>query len=194
MGITVKDLYQESKPKERPSITATYTYPSGAQKLRYSDKHFSWRHPNGKDGWEWNRKGVPRELYVAGNLSDSVFLAEGEKDCDNLHKLGYNAASGEDGAGPGKWRKEYTEQLKGLYVFIFQDNDTVGKDYAQETASALHGVAAHVRVGSSFKTRRNGNRTAGRKKSRYSPPTTATPETPGYFPLYTPTISFIPML
>ena len=146
MGITVKDLYQESKPKERPSITATYTYPSGAQKLRYSDKHFSWRHPNGKDGWEWNRKGVPRELYVAGNLSDSVFLAEGEKDCDNLHKLGYNAASGEDGAGPGKWRKEYTEQLKGLYVFIFQDNDTVGKDYAQETASALHGVAAHVRV------------------------------------------------
>lgn len=143
LGIEVKDLFQK---QERPHVIATYTYPTGAQKLRYSDKHFSWRHPDGKGGWEYNRKGVPHSLYVAGDLSGVVYVAEGEKDADNLHKLGYDAVSGEDGAGPGKWRKEYTEQLKGLFVVIFPDNDQVGKDYAQETASALMEVCQEVRV------------------------------------------------
>lgn len=61
--------------------------------------------------WVYNRKGVPNRLYVGGELAGAVFVCEGEKDVDTLHRLGYNAASGADGAGPGKWRKEYTEQL-----------------------------------------------------------------------------------
>ena len=144
LGIEVKDLFQHQE--QRPHVVATYTYPTGAQKLRYSDKHFSWRHPDGKGGWEYNRKGVPHSLYVAGDLSGVVCVCEGEKDADNLHKLGYDAVSGEDGAGPGKWRKEYTEQLKGLSVIIFQDNDQVGRDYAQETAVALSKVCPLVKV------------------------------------------------
>ena len=144
LGIEVKDLFQHQE--QRPHVVATYTYPTGAQKLRYSDKHFSWRHPDGKGGWEYNRKGVPHSLYVAGDLSGVVCACEGEKDADNLHKLGYDAVSGEDGAGPGKWRKEYTEQLKGRPVVIFQDNDQVGKEYAQETAVALSKVCPLVKV------------------------------------------------
>lgn len=54
---------------------------------------------------------MPNRLYVGGELAGAVFVCEGEKDVDTLHRLGYNAASGADGAGPGKWRKEYTEQL-----------------------------------------------------------------------------------
>ena len=144
LGIEVKDLFQHQE--QRPHVVATYTYPTGAQKLRYSDKHFSWRHPDGKGGWEYNRKGVPHSLYVAGDLSGVVCVCEGEKDCDSLHKLGYDAVTGEDGAGPGKWRKEYTEQLKGLSVVIFQDNDQVGKGYAQEPASALSKVCPEVKI------------------------------------------------
>ena len=144
LGIEVKDLFQHQE--QRPHVVATYTYPTGAQKLRYSDKHFSWRHPDGKGGWEYNRKGIPHSLYVAGDLSGVVCACEGEKDCDSLHKLGYDAVTGEDGAGPGKWRKEYTEQLKGLSVVIFQDNDQVGKGYAQETASALSKVCPEVKI------------------------------------------------
>ena len=147
MGLAVKDLFVD-KPtaQNRPTITATYTYPNGAQKLRYSDKHFGWRQPDGKGGWIWNRKGLPRSLYVAGELSGIVAVAEGEKDADTLHRLGWNAASGEDGAGKGKWHGEYTEQLKGCHVLIFQDNDSTGKAFAQETAAALYGAAASVRV------------------------------------------------
>ena len=158
LELTKRDLFAEVTPgdafpdyggqkrTERPPVVATYTYPSGVQKLRRADKSFIWRQPDKRHGWIWNRKGVPHELYVAGELTGAVFVCEGEKDADTLHKLGYDAASGEDGAGPGKWRKEYTKQLNGLHVCVFQDNDQVGKDYAAETCNALHGVAASVRL------------------------------------------------
>lgn len=148
VGLKTADLFyeQHSKTQERPQIVATYNYPGGIQKLRYSDKHFGWRQPDGKGGWIWNRKGVKPSLYIAGELTGTVAVVEGEKDADNLHRLGWDAVSGADGAGPGKWKPEYTEQLKGLPVCIFQDNDDVGKAYAQETAAALHGVASKVCV------------------------------------------------
>lgn len=147
MGLTVKDLFVD-KPKvqERPTITEIYTYPNGAQKLRYSDKHFGWRQPDGKGGWIWNRKGLPRSLYIAGELLGVMAVAEGEKDANTLHRLGWDAVSAEDGAGEDKWHSEYTEQLKGRHVLIFQDNDDKGKAFAQETAAALNGSAKSVRV------------------------------------------------
>lgn len=147
MGLTVKDLFVDKpKAQERPTITEIYTYPNGAQKLRYSDKHFGWRQPDGKGGWIWNRKGLPRSLYIAGELSGVMAVAEGEKDANTLHRLGWDAVSAEDGAGEDKWHSEYTEQLKGRHVLIFQDNDDKGKAFAQETAAALNGSAKSVRV------------------------------------------------
>lgn len=152
LGLSVKDLF-EDKPQGqgKSQIEAVYTYPTGAQKLRKTNKSFSWRRPDGKGGWIYNRQGVPHRLYVAGELAGVVFVCEGEKDADNLHRLGYDAASGEDGAGPGKWRAEYTEQLRGLHVCVFCDNDNVGRAYAAETCNALHGAAASVRLLDPFK-------------------------------------------
>jgi len=160
LGLTMRDLFAELAPGEvfptyngpqssgkRPEPVAVYTYPTGAQKLKYQDKRFTWRHPDGAGGaggWIWNRKGVPRSLYVAGALKSPVFVVEGEKDADSLHALGYNAVSGEDGAGPGKWRKEYTEQLKGLVCVVLHDNDDIGRAYGEETAAALHGAGCTV--------------------------------------------------
>ena len=145
VGLKPRDLfYEQEKPQEKRRIVATYDYPGGVQKLRYSDKSFSWRQPDGKGGWIWNRNGISPSLYISGELSDGIAIVEGEKDADNLHRLGWDAVSGADGAGPGKWKPEYTEQLKGLSVCIFQDNDDVGKAYAQETAAALHNVCKSV--------------------------------------------------
>lgn len=149
VGLKPRDLFYDSEhtPKTRAEVVAIYEYPNGVQKLRKSDKSFSWRRPDGNGGWIYNRQGVPHSLYVAGDLSSNIIaVVEGEKDADNLHKLGYDAVSGSDGAGPGKWRKEYTEQLQGKNVTIFQDNDDVGRAYALETAAALHGVARSVRL------------------------------------------------
>lgn len=151
LGLTMKDLFVD-KPPDRPQIVATYDYRDDAgnllaQKLRYSDKHFSWRRSVGGGKWEYNRKGIPHRLYIAGELGGLVHICEGEKDADNFHgKIGGCAVSGADGAGPGKWRKEYTEQLRDRSVVILCDNDDIGRAYAQETAAALHGAAKSVRV------------------------------------------------
>lgn len=150
LGLTVKDLFTEDKPKEHPresrQIVEIYPYHHDLQKIRYSDKSFLWRRPDGKGGWIWNRKGVPNALFQAGELSGIVAVAEGEKDTLTLHRLGWNAACGEHGAGEGKWERAYSEQLRGLTVIVFQDNDDIGKAFAQETAAALHGVASSVQV------------------------------------------------
>lgn len=146
MGLKPADLFFEKKQDNRPQVIATYQYPNGVQKLRRSDKSFTWRRPDEKGGWIYSRKGVPHNLYIAGELSEDVAITEGEKDADNLHKLGWTAVSGEDGAGPGKWRSEYTEQLRDFPVVIFQDNDDVGKAYAQEVATALSGVAKSIHL------------------------------------------------
>lgn len=146
VGLEPRDLFYEKRDAGRPGTTAVYDYPNGVQKLRYSDKRFKWRRPDGHGGWIWNRQGIEHSLYIAGELVGNVAVAEGEKDADNLHRLGFNAVSSEDGAGPGKWRREYTRQLAGLDVVVFQDNDKVGRDYAVETASALCGVAQSVKL------------------------------------------------
>lgn len=127
-----------------------HIYPGGQVKkviYRRADgsKYACWLHMEGGT-WQKGRGTAPHSLYIAGELAGAVFICEGEKDAETLHKLGYNAASGADGAGHGKWRPEYTEQLKGLPVCIFQDNDKIGKDYAQETAVALHGAGSSVKV------------------------------------------------
>ena len=84
---------------------------------------------------------------MAGPFGGLIHICEGEKDADNFHaQIGGCAVSGQDGAGPGKWRKEYTEQLRGKSVVILPDHDAVGQAYAQETAAALHGVAKSVRL------------------------------------------------
>lgn len=164
LGLAAKDLFAgndggalgwndtiPAKKRGRAPVIATYDYKddSGkllAQKLRRADKSFSWRRPDGRHGWIYDRKGVPNRLYVGGELAGAVFVCEGEKDVDTLHGLGHNAASGADGAGPGKWKPEYTEQLRGCSVCVFTDNDDVGRAYAAETCNALHGVASSVRL------------------------------------------------
>lgn len=163
LGLEQRDLFAELRPGDvfptydapknnsRSPVVATYDFTDDngqliAQKLRRQDKSFTWRRPDGNGGWIYNRKGVPHRLFVAGKLEGCIEVTEGEKDALTLHSLGFDAASGADGAGPGKWRKEYTEQLRGLHVCVFQDNDRVGMEYAAETCNALHGVAASVRL------------------------------------------------
>ena len=125
LGLKQRDLFADLRPgdvfpaydtpreqhKAGSSVVATYDFFDDkgrliAQKLRREDKSFTWRRPDGKGGWIYNRQGVAHRLFVAGELKECITVAEGEKDALTLHSLGFNAASGADGAGPGKWRKE----------------------------------------------------------------------------------------
>lgn len=151
IGLTMKDLFTESRPREKPRLVATYQYRDAdgqliGEKLRYSDKRFTWRRP-AAGGWEYKKPSgvtlynLPRVLQ-----NDVVFLPEGEKDVDTLTSLNLTAACSPDGAGPGKWRERFTGWLRGKMVFIIQDNDEAGRAFAQEEAAAISEVAQSVKV------------------------------------------------
>jgi len=149
--LALTDLFP---PREdaRPQIVAQYPYrdEKGAllfEVVRFSPKGFRQRRKT-VTGWEWNLEGVRRPLYRLPELlaacDATVWIAEGEKDCDRLAGLGLVATTNVGGAG--KWRPEYTDTLRGRDVVILPDNDEPGRKHAIEVATALTRAAKSVRV------------------------------------------------
>lgn len=149
MGLSMSELFPNSKTE----FSAIYEYRDADgvllyQKMRRADKTFTQRTPDGKGGWIYNRKGIPPTLYNLPKVlkADTVYVAEGEKDADTLSTLDLVGTTSENGAGAGKWRKEYTEDLRGKTVYVLFDNDDIGRAYGEETAKALSGVAKSVKL------------------------------------------------
>ena len=144
----------EPKTDTRSSFTTTYTYveKTGAplyEIVRFEPKDFRFRRPDGNGGWVWNLRGISRVLYRLDELSQApaeslVYVTEGEKDADNLHKLGMTATTCPMGAG--KWVKVDDSPLEGRQVVVLPDNDDAGRRHAQDVAARLHGRAASVKV------------------------------------------------
>ncbi len=135
----------------------SYTDEKGAllaQKTRWEKtvdgkrvKTFTWGHQE-ENRWKPGRNGmaVPYRLPELVR-AETVFLCEGEKDADNLSIRGLAATCTPDGAGNGsKWRDTYTPYFTGKTVYILQDNDQIGKDFAQLEAEKLFPVAKEVKV------------------------------------------------
>ena len=157
IGLKMSDLYPE--PKQRPvdpgRVVATYDYRDASGKLlfqvcRTADKHFFQRRPDGKGGWITGLGDVKPVLYrlpevlQAVQRGETVFIPEGEKDVDNLARLGLAATTAPMGAG--KWRDYYSEHLKGANVVILPDNDEPGRKHAQQVAKSLQGKAKSIRL------------------------------------------------
>gem|GEM_PF-2270792 len=149
--------YSKPEPSEKRKITAIYSYTDEngellCQKLRYTPKSFSWRTPDGKDGWKYNRPQNGMILYCLPDVEQAIaehrpiWVVEGEKDVDTLCSYGFTATCSPDGAGHGKWKREYSEALKGAEVVIIPDNDEIGVDFAQETANSLRLTAGSVKI------------------------------------------------
>ena len=100
--------------------------------------------------WEYNVKGVHRVLYRLPKVmaADQVLLVEGEKDVENLEKLGFTATCNPGGAcsNSGKWLKNYTDSLEGKSVVILPDNDGPGAQHAKIIAQALRFRARDLRI------------------------------------------------
>jgi hypothetical protein len=81
-----------------------------------------------------------RVLYHLPDVisADTVFICEGEKDCDNLKKI-YpepNIATTCCACGAGSWETQdkkwhISEPLAGKHIVIFVDNDKAGESYAK---------------------------------------------------------------
>lgn len=75
--------------------------------------------------------------------ADTVYICEGERDCDRLADLGLVATTAPEGAG--KWRSELNQWFTGKNVIILADNDKPGREHADQVEGALRGIAASVR-------------------------------------------------
>jgi hypothetical protein len=161
VGIQLKDLFPANHRNGGPAgglnIVATYDYVDADGKLlfqvvRLAPKGFRQRRPDpqGKQGWSWNFKGVRPVLYrlpaVLKAVAEGprVFVTEGEKDADNLARLGLTATTNAGGAG--KWRKDYSDALAGADVAILPDNDDAGRSHGQRVASMLWGKSRSVKI------------------------------------------------
>jgi hypothetical protein len=139
--------------EERGQIVCAYDYTDGSANLlyqtcRYRPKDFRQRRPNGNGGWIWNLEGVRRVLYRLPEViaASTICVAEGEKDCDNLVKLGFVATTNPLGAG--NWRDEYSETLRGKDVIVFDDvgdNDSKGEKHTQHVIESLTGKANSIK-------------------------------------------------
>lgn len=165
--LTSADLFDAPRPQPRKvngngslgKLVATYDYHDEGGQLIFQvrkyqhpgskDKTFRQFRPDGHGGWIANTDGVKRPLYrlpdlLAADPARTVFITEGEKDCESLRMLGLIATTNCGGAG--KWKREYSDTLRGRRCAILPDNDGPGRAHAEQVAKSLAGVAASVKV------------------------------------------------
>jgi hypothetical protein len=113
-------------------------------------KTFAQRRPGTPD-WKGGVRGVRRALYhlpdvIAGVAARRViFVTEGEKHADLLRGRGRVATTNPMGAG--KWYRAYADMLAGAArVAVLADDDTPGREHAEQVARSLHGRVDEVRV------------------------------------------------
>lgn len=136
-------------------IVETYPYQNEIgdilfEVVRKEPKGFFQRRPNGNGGYINDIKGIEPTIYrlplviqaIASN--DLVIIVEGEKDADNLIKLGFTATTSPMGAG--KWQIRYSDLLSGGNVVILPDNDEPGRHHALTVAESLVGRAKSIKI------------------------------------------------
>lgn len=153
LGVSVPDTKDKRRAPAR-RIVATYDYTDSVgallyQVLRYEPKDFRQRRPDGKGGWLWSTKGLrfvpyrlPELLADAGKRT--VFIPEGEKDVDNLRRLGVAATC--NPGGSKKWPPHFGEFFADADVVILPDNDPSGQEHATQVAANVVRFARSVRV------------------------------------------------
>ena len=152
-----KKAKQAKKAGPSGEIVETYDYVDHEgillyQVCRMNPKSFPQRRPkeNGKD-WAWNLDEVKLVLYKLPDIqkAEDVFFCEGEKDTDNVIKLGFDATCNPMGAGklPGQQKEhKILDPLKGKRVFALPHNDEAGKKHILQLAELLHGKAKEIKI------------------------------------------------
>lgn len=90
--------------------------------------------------WKYNIQNVRRVPYNLPNIikSEIIYWVEGEKDADNLNKLGLVATTTAGGAqGFNKYKEQYKKYFKDKIIYIIPDNDKAGMKYAEDVFKAL---------------------------------------------------------
>lgn len=146
---------QADKPRRRIHSVYDYVDEHGEllfQVVRWADgePRFQQRRPDpdNADKWIWSTKDVRKIPYRLPELIEAlaherpVWIVEGEKDVDNLARLGIAATCNPGGAG--KFPQPCIDALKGAHVVLCPDNDDAGRKHVEFVQSALAGIAASI--------------------------------------------------
>jgi putative DNA primase/helicase len=114
-------------------------------------KEFRPRRSDPEPGWYiWDIEGVTRLPYRLRELKKGIaerqpiYICEGEKDVDNLAKVGVVATT--NSSGSGNWAPELNQYFADAQVRIIPDNDVRGRTHCKKVGEALTGVAASISV------------------------------------------------
>jgi len=139
---------RSGKLYKKEKIVATYDYYDENkkflyQKVRYFPKNFAYRIKDNNNKWEYGAKGIKKILYrlpelINSDINEWVFVVEGEKDVENLRKLGFIAATFHSSIN---WPDEYNKYFKDRIVILPPDNDYAGKIFSSNIAKSLIKVA-----------------------------------------------------
>jgi KaiC/GvpD/RAD55 family RecA-like ATPase len=137
--------------REDADIEACYDYVDEAGRLLYQvvrkhGKKFVQRRPDPAGGWIWNLKGTTPVPYCLPQVITAKFVAvvEGEKDANNLRRVGITATCNNGGAG--KFSPELVKWFTGKHVAVLSDFDAPGREHALKVAELLSSVATTVKI------------------------------------------------
>jgi putative DNA primase/helicase len=122
----------------KPTTTYPYTDANGKllfETARFEPKAFRPRQPDGAGSWFWDLDGIEQvpyrlpELIEAIANEQTIYVCEGEKDCDAFRAIGVPATTNQGGAGNTKAWDELRVYFKGAKkVVVIADNDPQAKD------------------------------------------------------------------
>ncbi len=120
----------------------------------YQGRNGDWRPcPREYEGEYTTFPAVPPTIYhlpriiKAASSNRSIVIVEGEKDADNLIRLGITATCNTGGAG--KFHlipPETREAFRGMRIAIMPDNDVPGRKHAEQVLSILAPIAMELRL------------------------------------------------
>lgn len=158
LGLTMADLFDDrTGGGERWEKGAVYVYGPPDHPIARKTR---WRKPDGTSVQSWQRyeggrwapglDGQDPGLYRAAELVDAkeVWICEGESDAEAVRSLGVIATSPPHGAGPGKWKPDYTATLAatGAQLILCRDRDDIGRSYASGVYGHLGVAGCAVRL------------------------------------------------
>lgn len=161
LGLKSSDLFSNNgnhKPKatkkfNKRHYTAVYEYKDESGQPyrivgRTKDKRFYQGH---WDGTQYvydvgNKPSIPYRLNELSKVPIDAFVCipEGEKDVDNLLKIGMPATT--NPGGGGNFSPEMAKYFTDRYVVILSDNDAKGKKHVAVVGKTLQNIAKEIRV------------------------------------------------
>lgn len=130
-------------------VAVALRYDPPHQRTRDGKKTFQKGHRRADGRWVLSALPKPRPLYrlpliIAADLSEVVYVVEGEKCVEVMQEVGFIATTSEGGAENAA-HSDWTP-LTGRTVHILPDNDGPGEKYANDVAAILVEIGCDVSI------------------------------------------------